>query len=307
MEQHLMESHVVDLNGPVHYVDFGGAGPTVVLVHGLGGSHVNWHALGPRLAEHARVLAPDLAGFGRTPLAGRVATVSANRRLLDRFLVDVAGTPAILVGNSMGGMISLLEAGAAHDRVAGLVLIDPSLPRGRSEPIDGEIAKAFGLYAVPGLGERYLRARRAQLGPEGLVRETLRLCTVDPTAVPEDLQRASEAFARERAEMAWGDRAFLQAARSILRVLARRERYLATIRSIRVPVLLLHGAQDRLVPVAAARRIAALRPDWTVEVLDGIGHVPQIEAPERVAGLLTEWFSGSGAAAVAACQSRTAG
>jgi hypothetical protein len=50
-------SRLVDLGGPVHYLDFGGHGPTMVLVHGLGGSHVNWLAAGPLLARSARVVA----------------------------------------------------------------------------------------------------------------------------------------------------------------------------------------------------------------------------------------------------------
>jgi pimeloyl-ACP methyl ester carboxylesterase len=73
-----MISRTLDLGGPLHYQDFGGTGPTMVLVHGLGGSHLNWMMVGERLARRARVLVPDLAGFGRTPLAGRSASVSAN-------------------------------------------------------------------------------------------------------------------------------------------------------------------------------------------------------------------------------------
>ena len=66
-------SRFVDLDGPLHYLDFGGPadGPLLVCVHGLGGSHVNWVAIGPKLAQTCRVLALDLAGHGRTPLAGR--------------------------------------------------------------------------------------------------------------------------------------------------------------------------------------------------------------------------------------------
>ena len=105
-----MRSCTIDLDGPVHFADFGGTGPTLVLVHGLGGSHVNWLAVAPALARGARVLALDLAGFGRTPLGERSADVHANRVLLDRFLDAVAAAPAILIGNSMGGLLAMLEA-----------------------------------------------------------------------------------------------------------------------------------------------------------------------------------------------------
>src|SRR5206468_1501811 len=66
---HLLDTRTVDVDGPVAYVEWpserpGGGGPTFVCVHGLGGSHVNWMLVGPRLAAHGRVLALDLAGFG---------------------------------------------------------------------------------------------------------------------------------------------------------------------------------------------------------------------------------------------------
>src|SRR5207249_2847631 len=118
-----MRSRTIDLDGPIHYADFGGTGPTLVLVHGLGGSHVNWLAVAPVLARRARVLAVDLAGFGRTPLGERSADVHANRVLLDRFLDAVAAGPAVLVGNSMGGLVAMMEAALAPERVAGLVLV----------------------------------------------------------------------------------------------------------------------------------------------------------------------------------------
>src|ERR1700712_3511175 len=70
-------TRTVDLGGPVHVVDFGGNpdGPVVVLVHGLGGSHLNWDLLAPRLTGAARVLALDLPGFGRSEPGERPGSV----------------------------------------------------------------------------------------------------------------------------------------------------------------------------------------------------------------------------------------
>src|SRR3989442_14019359 len=131
-----MRSRTIDLDGPVHYADFGGTGPTLVLVHGLGGSHVNWLAVAPVLARRARVLAVDLAGFGRTPLGERSADVPSNRLLLDRFIIassppiefptTIAGPAAIVVGNSMGGLLAMMEAAVAPERVAALALVAPA-------------------------------------------------------------------------------------------------------------------------------------------------------------------------------------
>ena len=87
-------SRVVELGVPVHYVDYGGSGPAMVLIHGLGGAHVNWMSVGQKLARHARVVAIDLPGFGRTPTEGDSASVHTNRALLTRFVERVIGGPA---------------------------------------------------------------------------------------------------------------------------------------------------------------------------------------------------------------------
>src|SRR3712207_1667082 len=154
-------SRTVDLGGPVHYVDFGGpeAGPTVVLVHGLGGSHLNWDLFAPLIRDRARVLALDLPGFGRSEPGGRRTTVHDNVRVLDRFLTEVAGTPAVLVGNSMGGMISILQTAGSPRTVNGLVLLDAAVP-GPRRALDPVVAAMFALYAIPMVGERFLALRR---------------------------------------------------------------------------------------------------------------------------------------------------
>jgi pimeloyl-ACP methyl ester carboxylesterase len=292
-------SRTADLGGAIHYVDFGGAAaaPRVVLVHGLSGSHLNWCLLAPRLAANARVLAVDLVGFGLTHPDGRAATVQTGAVLLDRFVREVAGAPAILVGNSMGGMVSIMEAVANPDAVAGLVLIDPVLPLVRGVRPDRLVATTFLLYAVPGIGERYLARRRAAVAPRELVRQVLDLCCVDPSRVPQELVAASVALAEERVAVPGLDAAFLSAARSLLRVSARRERYSAAMRAIRSPVLLLHGEKDRLVPIHSAREAAARNPDWCFEVLSDVGHVPQLEVPDAVADLILDWLHAEGATA----------
>lgn len=292
-----MRSLSADIDGPVHYLELPGDGPTIVCVHELGGSHANWLAVAPGLARRARVLALDLAGFGRTPPAGRGSSLRANRRLLDRFLDEVAGGPAILMGNSMGGALSILEARRAPDKVAGLVLVDPALPRPPRTPIDGAVAAAFALYAVPAVGEMMVRRRARRLGPEGLVRETLALCCADPARVPEEVVAAHVGLARERlAEMPWSHRAFLEAARSLVGFLSRRARYHSIVREVSAPTLLVHGARDRLVPLAAARAAARLRPDWTFEVFENAGHVPQLEMPAAFVAAVESWLDGPGRA-----------
>lgn len=289
----------VDLDGPVHYVDYGGPadGPLLLLVHGLGGSLLNWAAVAPALAESNRVVAIDLVGFGRTQPLGRSTSVQGNRRLLERFVDTVLGQPVVLVGNSMGGLIALLATQARPDLVAGLVLVDPALPIGplaRPHPL---VTVMFALYAIPAVGRAVVERRRRVLSAEGQALAVLRMCCVDHTRVPEAVLRQHLQLARERAAQPDVDAELIVAARSLLLVLARRRSLDALMKRITVPVLLLHGEKDRLVPVRAARRVAAANPSWGFAVAADAGHVPQLELPEWTTQHVLDWLSGDGAAA----------
>jgi pimeloyl-ACP methyl ester carboxylesterase len=288
-----MKSLAVDLDGPVHYVDFGGSGRCIVLVHGLGGSHLNWLPVGKRLAAYGRVLAIDLVGHGRTPPLGRTASVGANLRLLGRFLDAVAGVPAVLMGNSMGGYLAMAEAAAEPDKVASLVLVDPAVPNTRIRSWDPLVVALFAAYALPGTGAALMRWR-GHRGPERLVRAMLALCCVDPSRVHPETVKAHIELARER--MRHGPvfgRDFLVAQRSLMARLVRPRRFYTMVASIRARALIVQGGGDRLVRAEAARMLAASRPDWCIELLEGVGHVPQLEAPERFLAAVEPWLRAS--------------
>ena len=285
----------IELDGPVHYVDYGGdpEGPTLVLVHGLGGSHLNWDLLAPLLTPHARVLALDLPGFGRSEPGERLASVQANVEVLERFLAEVAGGPSVLVGNSMGGMISIFTAARARRAVEGLVLLDPALPGGRRR-LDPLVAGQFLLYFLPFVGERFLRLRRQRQSPVTRVRDMLALCGVDPDDVPPELIERSVTQLEEREDVDGMDRAFLVAARSLLKILLDPRGYRGAMASVTAPVLLVQGDRDRLVPVAAARDVARQHPHWRYRELAGVGHVPQLQVPDALAKEILHWLAETG-------------
>jgi pimeloyl-ACP methyl ester carboxylesterase len=285
------ESRTVELGGSVHYVDFGGPddGPAVVLVHGLGGSHLNWDLFAPLLTPHVRVWAIDLPGFGRSEPGGRSTSVQANVAVLHRFLAEVVGEPVVLVGNSMGGMISLLAAGERPRSVTGLVLLDPAVP-GPRRALDPLVAVTFALYALPFAGERFLWWRRTRQSALARVREMLSLCGVDPDTLPPEVIDRSVTLLEERQDVEGMDKAFLAAARSLLKLLVDPRRYRAAMASIDDPVLLVHGDRDRLVSVSAARDIARRHPAWRYLELAGVGHVPQLQVPERLASDVLDWM-----------------
>ena len=285
-------SDYVDLDGPTHYLDFGGnaRGPLIVCVHGLGGAAWNWSALAPLLTADARVLAVDLAGHGYTGTDGRRTTVPANRRLLERFLREVAREPVVLVGNSMGGAISALQAAATPELVYGLVLVDPALPRPLLAPIDARVAASFAMLTLPGVGEAALARRRGRVTAERVVRETLALCCVDPGRVPADVVAEGVRLAERRGRDPEASRAFLLAARSLVKMLTRPRRFNASLDQITAPVLLIHGDQDRLVPVRVARSMAAAHPHWQLAIAENVGHVPQLEAADWTADVIRAWL-----------------
>ena len=124
-----MPSKTIDLGVRLHHLDEGSGDQTFVLVHGLGGSHLNWSPLVAPLAKRGRVLVPDLGGFGRTPPSPEGASVEANLALLARFVRAVApDRRVVLVGNSMGGYLSLRMAADHGALVRALVLVDPAGP-----------------------------------------------------------------------------------------------------------------------------------------------------------------------------------
>ena len=287
-----VRSEFVDLDGKTHYLDYGGnkTGPLLVCVHGLGGAAWNWSALAPLLTADARVVAPDLAGHGYTPAAGRRTTVPGNRRLLERFLREVAGEAVVLVGNSMGGAISALQAAATPELVRGVVLVDPALPRPLLSPIDARVAASFAAIALPGLGEAALARRRRTVTAEKIVQETLSLCCVDPSRVPAEVVDTAIRMAKDRGRDSEAGPSFLLAARSVVKLLTRPRRLNAALSAIEAPVLLIHGDKDRLVPVRVAKSVARAHPKWQLQIAEDVGHVPQLEAAEWTADVLRDWL-----------------
>ena len=302
--------YVTELGGPVHWIEFGSGqdsgpgsaedsgpgqeGPPIVFVHGLGGSHLNWCLVGPQLTVRRRAVALDLRGFGLTPGTRGNATVRANARLLDRFVREVIGTPVILVGNSMGGLISVLQTAAAPDTVAGLGLIDPALPP-PPQKLDRQVTGSFLLYALPGLGELFVSRALSRRSPEQAVQQLVELCFADPSRANPEMLKAEVALAALRnaappAEASASRASFLAASRSLLRVIGRRGRYWEIMAGIRAPVLLIGGEADRLVPAASMRQAAARNPRWESVILTGVGHTPQLEVPDSVISTIRDWL-----------------
>ncbi|MGC4767827.1 alpha/beta fold hydrolase [Micromonospora sp. DT44] len=264
-----------------------------LFVHGLGGSSQNWTDLAGLLTDRLDGQAIDLPGFGRSE-PGRRYTIPAFADLVIRWIEHSGRGPVHLLGNSLGGAVSVQVAGLRPDLVRTLTLISPALPfldfrrslQGRMLPV----------LAIPG-GERLVARRLTQLAPEVMAEQVLEACVADLSRIC--LQRREEALEeiRVRYEAAHYAAAYVRTFRGLVSSFLRA--YLPGSGSlwrlagaVRAPTLVVAGRQDRLVDVRVAPQTARVIPDSRLLMLDGVGHVAQLEVPRLVAravvGLLTE-------------------
>lgn len=293
LEPPVLDDQWVDLDGTrVRYVIEQGPedGPTFALVHGLGGCLADWDALLPALAARGTVVSLDLGGFGLTRVEPKRATVAGNVALLDRFVRTVVGHPVVLVGNSMGGMISALQAAAAPGTVSGVVLIDPALPFAPQALPHPLVQVAFGLYSVPPLGRRFMTSQAQRVSIDEMALQTMKLVTHDVTRVPQWLIDRHADLARRREDVPEALDAFLVAARSVFLYSLRRPTYSLQLSKVLAPVLLIHGENDRLVNVRAARAAAKAHPSWTYVEMPDMGHCPMFEDAAGTAQTILTWL-----------------
>lgn len=288
----LPEIRLADVDGPVAFREWEGPAETsFVLVHGLGGSHVNWVQVAPGLSGLGRVLAPDLPGFGSSPRAGRGSGVMDERRTLSSFLDAHATGSVVLAGNSMGSVIGLMHAAIEPDRVAGLVLTGSPFPPVRGAWPHPVVVAGFAAYDAPRLGPLMLETRMRRLDAERVVRLGLRFLVADPSSMPEDIVRLTIDQVRERSLDPDAPAAFLDAWRSLRRLGRRPDVARRAMAGVRCSVLVLHGRRDPLVPAAYAESALREHPRWRGRIFPDLGHLPQMEAPGRWLAEVADWHA----------------
>ena len=174
--------------------------------------------------------------------------------------------------------------------MAGVVATASVLPWARGGIPAPIVAGGFTLYRIPVIGERVVRGRFNHLGAERSVRLGFQLATHDASSIPGDLVEQHVELLRTRQHDPETAAAFIEGARSILRLLRLRSRYGAALDAVRCPVLVIHGARDRFVPAAFARAATMRRVGWRLVVLPEVGHIPQMEAPHRWMNAVRRWL-----------------
>ena len=301
-----IRSETVDVHGmKVHYLVTDQTrtpeAPVHLLVPNPANSASNWLDVLGELRTNAHVIAVDLPGTiaGHTALPNRRAAGIETNALLLRDFTDALGLDRVVVhGWSAGGMIALLFADQAPERVAGLVLVVPALPA----PISGREARMWQTLGRAGLAVVAPVARvLLRLSGRRILAWNLRLLD-NPASIAGskwdtggNLTKMSAEISRlMRDEMSdveprrLGNTVTVYASVMSL-MFVRRRSVLDAMRRVAAPALLVWGDEDRLTPRASIDDWTAQRPDWKLVVLHGVGHAPPFEVPAEYARTVIDW------------------
>lgn len=266
------------VGGKIHYRDEGNKdGPAIVLIHGSSSLLQTWEPVVALLGDKYRLISLDLYGHGITgPQAKGDYSVDANISAAIKVLDTVGVKKAYWVGNSMGGWLSWRAGLAVPERVSGLVLIDAS-----GAQTDEKIK--------PYLGARLARSSIGQLllpeiTPKFLVRSSLEENFAQPERLTDELVTRYWELLRfpgnRHATLARG------------RTPREPEKW-DEIGNLKMPVLLLWGEQDKVIPVSHAKAFEAAITGSKLIIYKDAGHLPMEETPDQVARDIDSWIGGA--------------
>ena len=255
----------------VHYKIAGSGEPVLVLLHGFGSSTYTWHKVMDSLAAQGTVIAFDRPAFGLTerPMPGEW---SGENPYSDAFQMQLtigvmdalSMEKAVLVGHSAGGSIALQTALAYPERVSGLVLVDAAI--GEGSGMSGITRWLANTPQMKHLGPYLARSLAGKEGDaflEASWYDFTKFTVEDKAAYRKPLQVAN-----------W-DVALWEYSQ------VNREFNLnGKLGEIRIPVLIISGEDDRIIPLEEGQRMAAEFPEAQLVTLAACGHVPQEECPE---------------------------
>ncbi|WP_059021275.1 alpha/beta hydrolase [Mycobacterium sp. M26] len=274
MTSTLTQSHTIDAGGiDTAYLE-AGAGEPVLMLHGSGpgvSATANWQLNIGHLAKRFHVLAPDIVGFGATERPDDV--IYSLRTWTDHVwaFLDAKGIDrTAIVGNSLGGRIALQMATDSPERISRMVLMG---------------SPGVGMTPTEGLA-----ALRAYQPSHEAMRHLLKtFFAVNPDLITEDLVAI-------RYEASVADGAY-EAYRSMFFDPRHKGSELAItadeVRAIATPTLLIHGREDKVVPLAVSVTMLDLLPNADLHVFSRCGHWTQIERADEFSALVANYVEGS--------------
>lgn len=256
-----------------------GSGPVLLLIHGMAGTCENWRAVIEPLAARHTVIAPDLPGHGSSAPSGGDYSLGALAAGLRDLLVALGHDRATLVGHSLGGGIAMQFAYQFPEATERLVLVS-------SGGLGPEVSPILRAAALPG-ADLFIAATAGPGRAAGsALARGLAAVGLRPHADVAEVARGYASLAdRDRRA------AFLATLRAVVgtegqRVHAGDRLYLAE----GMPVLIMWGRGDRIIPVAHGEHAHEAIPGSRLEIFDEAGHMPQLEAPGRFVAVLERFL-----------------
>lgn len=277
-------AHLADPDINIFYFDAGEpSAPAIVMVHGLGDEADTWRYAIPPLADDHRVIALDLPGFGRSGHPKRDYTPDFHQGAILGLMDTLGIDQAVLMGSSLGAILSHSVAITHPDRLSGLVLADGAL----LQPVEmGD--RSLQLMAIPLLGEWvYTHLRR---NPDAAY-DSLRSVYHDLDSLP----KADRDFLFRRVnKRVWSNgqrRAYFSTLRKLGPWVKGLQKDLPDrLREFAVPTLVVRGEFDHLFSAENALAIRDTQPNAALLTIDGVGHLPQQEAPEAFNAGVKAWL-----------------
>jgi pimeloyl-ACP methyl ester carboxylesterase len=267
-------------DGEVSVVDTGGDKPPLVFVHGLAGLWQNWLLNIPAFMDTHRVIAPDLPGFGHSPMPAGEISIRGYAKTVDAVCHSLGVESPVVVGNSMGGFIGAELAISFPTRVTKLVLVSAvglSIEYIRRDVLIA-LARAWALAAT-----------RTGARSEAMIRRP-RLRRIALQSVVRYPEKLSFPLTWELVQGA-GTPGFIGAMEALTDY-----RFRDKLERIEVPTLIVWGRNDMLVPVEDAAEFERLiGANARKEIFDDTGHVPMLERPSRFNALVREFIAGRAA------------
>ena len=256
-----------------------GEGPVVLLLHGLGCDHTSWDEVIEPLARRFTVIAPDLLGHGQSdkPRADYTLGGFANGM---RDLLTVLGVDnATVIGHSFGGGVAMQFAYQFPERTERLMLV-------ASGGLGREVSPGIRAISTPGFEQVMGVLTLPGLRHAGVL--GLRALAAAPLKVTRDLGEVAHIFD------SFKDRQALQAVRHVVRAVVDWQGQIVTMAdraylTEAMPMWVVWGRDDKVIPVQHANNAAALAPKVRIEVIPDSGHFPHKDHPEQFARVVTEF------------------
>ena len=262
----------------VNYVDLGEQGEhrPIVFIHGLSGQWQNWLENIPRFAESRRVVAMDLPGFGLSEEPTEKISIELYGRVVAKLCDRLDLTPAVVVGNSMGGFVAA-ELAITHPEMVERLMLLASAGVSQMDVAKRPVlaaGKVAGLLATSNVAQMRMSARRPKLRHWIMSLVCRHPSRIKPDLMFEGLMKGANKPGFEAALRACLDYDF-------------RER----LPDIGCPTMVVWGEKDMIIPVRDAETFVSLIPGARKVVFEDTGHVPMLERPRSFNDCLEEFLS----------------